>query len=75
MPVEWERIPDGVPEDFRALDGDRRAGLRDPARAKGRALVLDDVVVGPGPACQAREAARRRAVARPAGALSRRTSG
>jgi hypothetical protein len=22
MAVEWERIPDGVPEDFQALDGD-----------------------------------------------------
>jgi hypothetical protein len=26
MPVEWERIPDGVPEDFRALDGDEIVG-------------------------------------------------
>jgi hypothetical protein len=26
MPVEWERIPDGVPEDFQALDGDEIVG-------------------------------------------------
>jgi hypothetical protein len=26
MPVEWERIPDGLPEDFRALDGDEIVG-------------------------------------------------
>ena len=24
--VEWERIPDGVPEDFQALDGDEIVG-------------------------------------------------
>jgi hypothetical protein len=26
MPVEWERIPDGVAEDFQALDGDEVVG-------------------------------------------------
>ena len=26
MPVEWERIPDGLPEDFQALDGDEIVG-------------------------------------------------
>jgi hypothetical protein len=26
MPVEWERIPDGVADDFRALDGDEIVG-------------------------------------------------
>ena len=26
MAVEWERIPDGVPEDFQALDGDEIVG-------------------------------------------------
>jgi hypothetical protein len=26
MPVEWERIPGGVPEDFQALDGDEIVG-------------------------------------------------
>jgi hypothetical protein len=26
MPVEWERIPDGVPEDFQALDGNEIVG-------------------------------------------------
>jgi len=26
MPVEWERIPDRLPEDFRALDGDEIVG-------------------------------------------------
>jgi hypothetical protein len=26
VPVEWERIPDGLPEDFRALDGDEIVG-------------------------------------------------
>jgi hypothetical protein len=42
MPVEWERIKDGLPEDFRALDGDEIVGRVYPARAAGRALVLDD---------------------------------
>ena len=26
MAVEWERIPDGLPEDFQALDGDEIVG-------------------------------------------------
>ena len=26
MPIEWERIPDGVPEDFQALDGGEIVG-------------------------------------------------
>jgi hypothetical protein len=26
MPVEWERIRDGLPEDFRALDGEEIVG-------------------------------------------------
>jgi hypothetical protein len=26
MPIEWERIPDGVEEDFQALDGDEIVG-------------------------------------------------
>jgi hypothetical protein len=26
MPVEWERIRGGLPEDFRALDGDETVG-------------------------------------------------
>jgi hypothetical protein len=26
MPVEWERIPDELPEDFQALDGDEIVG-------------------------------------------------
>jgi hypothetical protein len=26
MPIEWERIPDGVSEDFQALDGEEIVG-------------------------------------------------
>jgi hypothetical protein len=44
MPVGWERIPDGVPEDFRALNGDEIVGraYQIPHGPQGRPLVLDD---------------------------------
>jgi hypothetical protein len=36
MPVEWERIPDGVPEDFQALNGNEIVGRSSGAAIRSR---------------------------------------
>jgi hypothetical protein len=51
VPVEWERIPDRVAEDFQALDGDEIVGRIDPIPngPERRRWIWTMTVIWPGP--------------------------
>jgi hypothetical protein len=51
MPVEWERIPDGIAEDFQALDGDAIVGrvYQIPTGPQAGLWFWTMTVVRPGP--------------------------
>jgi hypothetical protein len=51
VPVEWERIPEGVPEDLQALDGDEIVGrvYRIPLGPERGLWFWTMTVVRPGP--------------------------
>jgi hypothetical protein len=51
VPVEWERIPDGLPEDSRALDGDEIVGrvYRIPTGRERELWFWTMTAVQPGP--------------------------
>ena len=77
MPVKWERIPDGVPEDFQALDGDEIVGrvYQIPTRPERGLWFWTMTASVQARASRSRRVGRRLAAAMPAGAWSRRMSG